>query len=65
VVSLLGLGPAILLCLALAREWQQQTGRATAVALGLALIVAGPLFYWLAIRFRRKPSPPLDRWWSP
>ncbi len=65
VVSLLGLGPAVLLCLALAREWQQQTGRATAVALGLALIVAGPLFYWLAIRFRRKPSPPLDRWWSP
>jgi amino acid transporter len=59
VAALLGLGPTVLLGLALAREWEDHSGRASAIVLGLALIVAGPILYWLASRVRRSSGPDL------
>jgi amino acid transporter len=53
VAVLLGVGPAVLLVLALARERHDHPDQIGAVALGVGLACAGPMVYAVARRVRR------------
>jgi amino acid transporter len=53
VAALLGVAPAVLLGLALWREWRSHGGPTGALALAMGLILAGPAVYRLAKRPRR------------
>ena len=52
-VALLGVGPAVLLGLALVRERRDHPGQTGAVVLGVGLACAGPMVYAVASRLRR------------
>jgi amino acid transporter len=54
VAVLLGVGPALLLALALAHERHDHPDQMGAVALGVGLACAGPLVYAAASRHRRR-----------
>ena len=54
VAALLGVGPAVLLALALARERREHSDQIGAVVLGVGLALAGPLVYAVASRNRRR-----------
>ena len=56
VATLLGAGPAALLCLALVRERQACAGQVHAVVLGVSLTLLGPLLYAAATWYRRRAS---------
>jgi amino acid transporter len=56
VAVLLGVGPAVLLCLALGREHQEHGGQLGAPMLGVGLALAGPLLYAAAARLRRRET---------
>lgn len=53
VVAVLGLGPAILLGLALVHEWRGHEARVSAIVVGAVLLVAGPVWYGLVRRNRQ------------
>ena len=53
VAALLGVGPAVLLALALARERQDHPEKIGTVVLGVGLACAGPIVYAVASRLRR------------
>jgi amino acid transporter len=53
VAALLGVGPLALLCLALAHEWRSQAHRSNAIAIGAALVIAGPVVYGIVARVNR------------
>jgi amino acid transporter len=50
---LLGVGPTALLAAAAIKSHDEQIGRVSALAVGLAIIAAGVVFYWMA-EWRRK-----------
>jgi len=60
VAILLGASPAVLLGLALARQWQVAGGGTVSVALGVGLIFAGPILY-RAMSRRRSGGLPRSR----
>jgi hypothetical protein len=49
----LGVGPTALLAAAAIKSHDEQIGRVSALAVGLAIIAAGVVFYWMA-EWRRK-----------
>jgi amino acid transporter len=57
VAVLLGVGPTVLLCLALAKERHSVGGQLEPIALALGLILMGPLLYAAAVRLRRRTRP--------
>jgi len=57
VAVLLGVGPTVLLCLALAKERHSVGGQLEPIALALGLVLMGPLLYAAAVRLRRRTRP--------
>jgi amino acid transporter len=59
VAVLLGVAPAALLGFAFAREWQSHDSHATAIALAVGVVVAGPVLYGLMKGAKAKAPTPV------